>query len=211
VPLPYLSYLLDLPFSLVRLLSVMSRVLLLTALVAGIAAVGLVMALTSLTGGIRRPSPTGWPYLQAADLVGDSTLVIQDRQQIDYIGWSPHGEIFTFDELDFDPTALRQVVRRSTFARHPSFTGFRHGYEARLKNVDQSAWRPTPLDAHTRENNGSLLQFANLSEYRRSSVVQHLAETPGCYYASFGGYPVGTVLCLLDPNTGHVYIIHKRG
>ena len=208
MPLSYLSYLLDLPFSLVRLPPVVSRVLLLTALAAGIAAVGLVMA---LTGGTRRPSPTEWPYLQAADLVGDSTLVIQDRQQIDYIGWSPHGEIFTFDELDFDPAALRQVVRRPSFTRHPSFTGFRHGYEARLKNVDQSAWRPTPINAHTREDNGFLLRFANLSEYRRSSTLRRLAEAPGCYYASFEGYPVGTAFCLLNPATGRVYVIHKRG
>ena len=208
MPLPYLSQLLNFPFSRVRLPSIVSRVLLLTVLAVGIAAVGLVL---TLTGGTRRPSPTEWPYLQAADLVGDSTLVIQDRQQIDYIGWSPHGEIFTFDELDFDPVALRQVVHRPTFARYPSFTGFRHGYEVRLKNVDQSAWRPTPLDAHTRKNNGFLLQYNNLSEYRRSSIVQRLAQTPGCYYASFGGYPVGAVLCLLDPTTGHLYVIHMRG
>jgi hypothetical protein len=208
VLVPYLSGLLDLPFSPVRLPSVVSRVLLLTALAAGIAAVGLVV---TLTGGARRPSPSEWPYLQAADLFGDSTLVVQDRQQIDYIGWSPHGEIFTFDELDFDPAALRQVVRRAAFACSPRFAGFRHGYEARLKNVDQSVWRPTPIDAHTREHNGILLQFANLSEYRRSSTVRRLAEAPGCYYASFGGYPVGTAFCLLDPATGHVYVIHKRG
>jgi len=191
-----------------RLPSVVSRVLLLTALAAGIVAVWLV---ATLAGGTRRPSSSEWPYLQAIDLVGDSTLVAQDRQQIDYIGWSPHGEIFTFDELDFDPAALRRVVRRPTFARHPRFAGFRQGYEARLKNVDQSAWRPTPIDASTREHNGSLLQFANLSEYSRSSVVRHLAEAPGCYYASFGGYPVGTAFCLLDPTTGRVYVIHKRG
>ena len=191
-----------------RLLSVRSRVLLLTVLAAGIAAVGLVMA---LAGGVRRPSPSEWPYLQAADLVGDSTLVAQDWQQIDYNGWSPHGEIFTFDEIDFDPAALRQVVRRPAFARYPRFAGFRHGYEARLTDVDQSAWRPTPIDAHTRKHNGFLLQFANLSEYRRSSVLRRLAEAPGCYYASFGGYPVGTAFCLLDPVTGRVYVIHKRG
>ena len=191
-----------------RLPSVMSRVLLLMALVTGIAVVGIVV---TLSGGTRRPSPSEWPYLQAADLFGDSTLVTQDRQQIDYIGWSPHGEIFTFDELDFDPAALRRVVHCPTFARHPNFAGFRHGYEARLKNVDQSVWRPTPIDAHTRKNNGVLLQFANLSEYSRSSVVRRLAEAPGCYYASFGGYPVGTAFCLLDPTTGRVYVIHKRG
>jgi hypothetical protein len=80
-----------------------------------------------------------------------------------------------------------------------------------LKEVDQSGWRPTPMDAHTRENNGSLLHFANLSEYRRSSGLRRLAEAPGCYYASFGGYPVGTAFCLLNPATGRVYIIHKRG
>jgi hypothetical protein len=191
-----------------RLPSVVSRVLLLTVLVAGIVAVGLIM---TLAGGARRPSPSEWPYLQAADLLGDSTLVAQDRQQIDYIGWSPHGEIFTFDELAFDPAALRRAVRRSDFARSPHFAGFRQGYEARLKEVDQSVWRPTPIDAHTRENNGSLLQFANLSEYRRSGVLRGLAEAPGCYYASFGGYPVGTAFCLLNPTTGRVYIIHKRG
>ena len=191
-----------------RLPSVMSRVLLLMALAAGIAAVGLAV---TLAGGTRRPSLSEWPYLHTADLFGDSTLVAQDRQQIDYIGWSPHGEIFTFDEFDFDAAALQRVVRRPTFVHYPHFAGFRQGYEARLKNVNQSAWRPTPIDAHTREHNGSLLQFANLSQHRRSSAVRHLAETPGCYYASLGAYPVGTVFCLLNPATGRVYVIHKRG
>jgi hypothetical protein len=76
--------------------------------------------------------------LQATDLVGDSTLVAQDRQQIDYIGWSPHGESFACDELDFLPAALGRVVRNPAFARYPRFAGFRHGYETRLKNVRQS-------------------------------------------------------------------------
>ena len=190
-----------------RLPSVMSRVFQLAVLAAGLAAVALV---GTLTGG-RRLSPSGWPTLQAADLVGDSTLVAQDRQQIDYIGWSPHGEIFTFDELDFDSAALRRVVRRPAFARHPRFAGFRHSYEAQLINVDQSAWRPTPIDEYAREHEGSLLKFANLSEYRRSSGVQALAEAPGCYYASFGAYPVGSAFCLLDPATGRVYVLYKRG
>jgi hypothetical protein len=191
-----------------RLPSVVSCMFLLTVLVAGLVAIGLVV---TLAGGARQPSLSEWPYLQAADLLGDSTLVVQDRQQIDYIGWSPHGEIFTFNELAFDPAALRRTVRRANFACYPHFAGFRQGYEARLKEVDQSVWRPTPIDVHTRENNGSLLQFANLSEYRRSSVLRRLAEAPGCYYASFGGYPVGTAFCLLNPTTGRVYIIHKRG
>jgi hypothetical protein len=208
VPLPYLSCLLDRPFSPMRLPSTVFRVLLLTALAAGIVVVWLVI---SLAGGARRPSSSKWPYLQAADLVGDSSLVVQDRQQFDYIGWSPHGEIFTFDELDFDPAVLRGVVRRPAFALHPRFAGFRHGYESRLTQVNQSGWCPTPIDADTRKNAGSVLRFVNLSEYHRSSGVQRLAETPGCYYASFGAYPVGGVFCLLDPTTGRLYILHKRG
>jgi hypothetical protein len=153
------------------------------------------------------------PPVDTKQLLGSKSLSTHTAYYRDFIGISPHGELFDFQECDIDTVGLSKLTLTTAFRQAPNFTPFQTFYKSRLQNVNSATWRNTPINASDNAYFQTILQFGNLQndDSSRRFLRNNYLSTPGNFYAYFVAFPPGYNLYVLVPTEGKLFIIRKRG